>query len=115
MKIREFDYRLWCKEDNTYWSFNDEQQRIIPKNDDVWEIELWSGLKDCKGRKIFEGDIVAHCNGDDIEYHSKIVFNPQKICFEFVCIEHPAICTFDKLQNSDLKVIGNIHENADLL
>ena len=32
-----------------------------------------------------------------------------------ICIEHPVIETFDGLENSDIGVVGNIHENPELL
>ena len=35
--------------------------------------------------------------------------------FEFVCIEHPITSTFDELENFDIGVVGNIHENPELL
>ena len=114
MKPSEFDYRLWCKEDNSYWSFNDEQQRIIPRNDNIWEIELWSGSKDKDGKKIFEGDVVSHRNYNDVEYRLKVVFNPERSSFEFICIESPALYGFygffEEIPSNELKIIGNIHE-----
>ena len=35
--------------------------------------------------------------------------------FEFVCIEHPIIEACDELANPDIGVVGNIHENPELL
>lgn len=32
-----------------------------------------------------------------------------------ICIEHQVIETFDGLANSDIGVVGNIHENPELL
>ena len=32
-----------------------------------------------------------------------------------ICIEHPITPTFDKLENVDIEVVGNIHENPELL
>ena len=120
MKLQDLDFRIWHKEkgylDDPAYIFyqfcveKDFDECLRHRFFDEVKIELWSGSKDKNDKKIFEGDIVAHCNGNDIEYHSKVVFNPQKFCFEFVCIEHPAVCTFDKLSNSDLKIIGNIHK-----
>lgn len=85
------------------------------ENDDL-ELELFTGLYDKNHRKIYEGDIVAHyAEGGGIEYYSKVVFNQEKGAFEFVCIEHPTTATFDELANSDIGVVGNIHENPESL
>ncbi|WP_239056427.1 YopX family protein [Helicobacter apodemus] len=66
--------------------------------------------------RIFDGDIIAHCvDGGGIEYHSKVEFNQQRGMFEFVCIEHPAISDISSLPNPNIEVIGNIHENPELL
>ena len=32
-----------------------------------------------------------------------------------ICIEHLITATFDKLENVDIGVVGNIHENPELL
>ena len=81
-----------------------------------YEVELYTGFKDEKGNKIYDGDIVAHCvDGGGVEYISKIEFNQQRGMFQFVCIEHPDISDFSSLSNSNIKVIGNIRENKDLL
>ena len=32
-----------------------------------------------------------------------------------ICIEHQITATFAKLANSDIGVVGNIHENPELL
>ena len=79
-------------------------------------VGQYTGMNDINGNKIYEGDIVAHyTEGGGIGYYSKVVFNQEKGAFEFVCIEHPVIETFDGLANSDIGVVGNIHENPELL
>ena len=82
---------------------------------DNYEVDFYTGLMDRNGKKIYEGDIVAHyVEGGGIEYYSKVVFSREKGAFEFVCIEHPITTTFAELENSDIGVVGNIHENKDL-
>uniref|UniRef100_UPI002D78AA6B YopX family protein n=1 Tax=Helicobacter bilis TaxID=37372 RepID=UPI002D78AA6B len=61
----------------------------VPIDDESVEIELWSGFLDKNGKKIYEGDILAHDNGYGIEYHSKVVF--ENGVFKIAIIEHPAV------------------------
>lgn len=134
MKLQDIDFRVWSKLENGYIEYPalaklcsvlpakvHRADRAIPfiefdERDDKKEVEFWSGLIDLNNAKIYEGDIVAHyAEGGGIEYYSKVVFNQEKGAFEFVCIEHPVIETFDGLANSDIGVVGNIHENPELL
>lgn len=134
MKLKDIDFRVWSKLENGYIEYPALAKlgsvlpakvhitnRAIPvfiefdKRDDEKEVEFWSGLRDLNNAKIYEGDIVAHyVEGGGIEYYSKVVFSQEKGAFEFVCIEHPVVETFDGLANSDIGVVGNIHESKDL-
>lgn len=117
MKPSNFIYRLWNKRDNSYWTFDDdEKQRIIPSNDNVWEIELWSGCRDKNGAKIFEGDIVKF---SAYPYYYRVGLIGSAWCIiskertnELRDIE---ILTLNNGKLELLEVVGNIHENADLL
>ena len=135
MKLKDIDFRVWSKLENGYIKYPAlaKLDSILPAKvhradgaipfifvefdgkDDEKEVEFWSGLRDLNNAKIYEGDIVAHyVEGGGIEYYSKVVFSREKGAFEFVCIEHPITTTFAELENSDIGVVGNIHENKDL-
>lgn len=93
---------------------------------DDCEIELWSGFYDSKGTKIYEGDIVKY----DSRTRLLVVFEKNTFYIVDTSIEkHLQVDCGTRLQgiyengnngytNNKLEcveVLGNIHENADLL
>ena len=109
--MRELKFRAWSKETNSFECFDlYEGTECGLTNLQIWarntEIEQYTGLKDENGREIYEGDIVK--GGP---YSGKpIVFEEGRYWLG----EEPD----DLLRLSmhfDIEVIGNIHENADLL
>ena len=70
-----------------------------------------SGVPDKNGKKIFEGDIVrcirTHCDGRKVVGH--IIFENCCFCVK-TGIDRPAMDLCD-----DFEVIGNIHDNPELL
>lgn len=76
------------------------------KNDDV-ELLQFTGLKDVNGKDIYEGDIL-----ENRKYRSIVKFASGKFLADVV----GTINKFDLIGESHgSKVIGNVHENAELL
>lgn len=84
-----------------------------------WEVDSetvgqFTGLTDKNGKKIFEGDIVVH------EVQKGILFNKGVINWDAknarwahqLNTMNPCLCMFD---SSTHEVIGNIHDNPELL
>ena len=114
---RTVKFRVWNKEkafmhtcDGYYYEhyYYDEDKGICyyheSYEDDTYELMEYTGLKDCKGRDIYEGDIIR----DDNSYRKgKVIFENGAFVIDYG--KH-----IDKTLlrdcNSEVKVIGNIYE-----
>ena len=84
---------------------------VIPET-----IGQFTGLTDKNGKKIFEGDVLRfNYTGKNhgVEGKATVIFEHGKFCVlwgwhkEFVCL--------DGFANTTIEVIGNIHDNPELL
>ena len=115
--MRELKFRAWWKDtkrflDGDEWYMTCSGAKhlhyaVYPYRGDEFVIEQYTGLKDKNGKEIYEGDIIMHDWGDDEEDMVKhtVLFN--KACFEPFNTE---VIDIDYIV-----VIGNIHENPELL
>lgn len=128
MKLKNFDFRIW---DNSTDKFIElaisDNIRAIPRENDDLVLELWSGFYDSKGAKIYEGNIVKY---DSRTNPLVAVLERNTFYIVDTSIEkHLQVDCGTRLQgiyengnngyiNNKLEcveVLGNIHENADLL
>ncbi|HEH5191873.1 TPA: hypothetical protein SG807_001207 [Campylobacter coli] len=144
MKLKDFDFRIWDNTEKRYLNEIElhkydkspveagttftETDRIneveFVKNKNDLEIELFTGYYDYKGNKIYIGDIIE-CLVFTNEKNSEIFY--EIICFDMEL----GLCSklsdgdggylFDLLRHKnnktieDVYVVGNIHENKELL
>jgi len=130
---REILFRAWDKNHKTIVQIGDKvlfQKRKITAGDilnhfeDI-EIMQYTGLKDKNCKRIFEGDIVNHT---DIEGGtSKVVYDKYSASFYLLSFstrkikrKKPILINFSSCVDFmsgqlNLEVIGNIHENPELL
>lgn len=84
-------------------------------------FEQCTGIKDVEDKPIYEGDII---HGKNPEFFHEIVFDSQCACFRCELIPKPEHWMQNSLyrmlspqwiKEFDKRVIGNIHENPELL
>ncbi|EAI3897969.1 hypothetical protein YN70_005390 [Campylobacter coli] len=111
MKLSDFDFRIYDIGNEYYmepkFAFTDE----VGSEMDNYEIELFTGLYDKGGVKIFAGDIL---NFRGKNYLVKI---NKKLEVSIITESNDSVYIMHKSKSNlkECKIIGNIHENAELL
>ena len=128
MKLKDFDFRIWDNSTDKFIEFTiSDNIRAIPRENDDLVLELWSGFYDSKGIKIYEGDIVKY---DSRTTPLVAVLERNTFYIIDTSIEkHLQVDCGTRLQGiyengnngytnnklECLEVLGNIHENENLL
>ena len=117
--MKEIKFRIWLKKHGEWKAADAKGMRCADlcvhyedgfftlKEADGWILEQGTGVKDKNGNEIFLGDIIKYEFGEGLvqvrhteEGHDR----------------HPAIIMNDTwVQGGEIEILGNIHENSNLL
>ena len=85
-------------------------------------VGQYTGLTDKNGKKIFEGDIIKYKNTDGIKFNGvaltvigKVVYNEKNASFAISGKDEIGAKHYDYFPIKNIEVIGNIHDNPELL
>ena len=124
--MRELKFRVWngylTKEykayDRCYTPMDGPYLEIKPyRYDNDYAVEQYTGLKDKNGKEIYEGDIIREKWFDeDARRGENRVGKCEYFTDGFVCwFVGGRFIPLGMFPVSHIEVIGNIHENAELL
>jgi len=127
MKDRKIKFRAWDKTRKLFIDVPDLRDLLFgygnnydyTNGDDV-EIMQYTGLKDRNGVEIYEGDLIEN----DVGRVCSVVWHEFRASFDCSFVSDNPDCAYKPMKDYGfapalwsikVKVIGNIHENPDLV
>jgi len=111
--MQKIKFRAWDKYgDSFYWSLGNEDNSFwgYVSEGILSDVEQFIGLCDKNDKEIYKGDIVKHRNGTQLVNWLNDCLAFDIHLSNYVTDQEDGIC-----ESEDIEVIGNIHQNSELL
>lgn len=107
------------KENNHFWGEDMTNTHYVSPV----AVMQFTGLLDRHGVEIYEGDVVMWKDGSEDPQHwryAEVIYQPKSLCYHFRIVKCGELETGYVFKNNfggyhELKVIGNIYENPELI
>ena len=111
--MREIKFRCW----NTHSGVMHDWCELVDKNKihllasqkAAYPIMQFTGLKDCNGTEIYEGDVVLFSDGE-FSFSGEVEFSEYGYVISINDRDKESLFEFN---TPELKIIGNIHQNPE--
>lgn len=124
--MRELKFRAWGKNIKEYLSQDGVEPYAYTLKDisdgliydiDGFIIEQCTGIKDKNGKEIYDGDVIREKWYDSVVHMGRDrIGEIEYFCDGFVCwFRGSAFVGLGMFPTKNIEVIGNIHENPELL
>jgi uncharacterized phage protein (TIGR01671 family) len=119
--VREIKFRAWDSKNKLMLNpdENNDNNLCVPccdYNYDYAEYLQYTGLKDCDGIEIYEGDIIKFFYNENKVYKKIIKFECGMFITTFDGISGNSLySTCTRVNHPKMYIIGNIYENPELL
>jgi len=121
--MKEIKFRAWNKNTGKYEYTELDYYFVIDQRIKAYEYEQYTGLTDKNGKEIYEGDIVKCYSRRKLIGEYQVIWNED--CGGFECESlKPLVDGGDRMLRDvrvfneisiQFRVVGNIHENPELL
>ena len=111
--MREIKFRVWdlsVSKYRTFLTLSANTGAICSSNPEHYVLEQFTGLHDKNGKEIYEGDILKR----ESFTSWVITFNNSCFCAANITMPYRPFTLLD-VDMSQREVIGNIHENPELI
>lgn len=114
---RQIKFRVWSKKDKIWLNWFELENNLLfyCQREQLFDVVEFIGSKDCAGKEIYEGDILAVSYFDEIENKKRT--NIVEVIFDssYASFTAGGFALWVGFGEVTYKIVGNIYESPELL